>query len=481
MEISITIICFSIFLIIFLGIGAFAAKFSTNTDSDYLLGNRSFGKLFIGLSAGATSNSGWIMTGGVGFGYSMGTYSLLMWLGYLLGDLTFWILFPDKINKISIEQDSQTVPELIGLSLENTREKRIIATIVAILTLIFVGVSIVAQFTAAAKTLNAFFGLQYEWGVIIAAATILVYCVTGGIRASIWTDVVQAFVVMFVSYSVLVIGTIAAGGVSQIIDSLYNIDPQLVDVTLNRAWWTLVAYVCGFFACGLGFNLSQPQFLVRLMAGKNPEEVRQAKWIYLGYVYSTYLAMVLFGIISRVLLTNISDPEQALPLYALENFNPILVGIVLAGIFSIIASTADSQILVCSSAVGRDIAPGFYQKMSQTYGVRYQQFMTLLVGIVSIFGAIFITSTVFELILLAIGALAGSIAPAMLITILNRPTHSTVLSSMMLVGLASAIAWRVIGLNTIINEAVPAIIISLLLHEILMKTCFKSKSKLTEN
>ncbi|MEO1561130.1 MAG: sodium/proline symporter [Cyanobacteria bacterium J06632_19] len=459
----------------FLGIGAFAAKFSTNSDSDYLLGNRSFGKLFIGLSAGATSNSGWIMTGGVGFGYSMGTYSLLMALGYLLGDLTFWSLFPDKISKTSIQQDSQTVPELIGLSVKNPRGKKMIATIVAILTVIFVGAYISAQFTAAAKTLNAFFGLKFEWGVVVAAASILVYCVTGGIRASIWTDVVQAFVVMFVSYSMLVVGIMAGGGVTQIIDSLYNIDPQLVDITLNRTWWSLVAYVCGFIASGLGFNLSQPQFLVRLMAGKSPEEVKQARWIYLGFAYSTYLAMMLFGIICRVLLPNITDPEQALPLYAIENFNPILVGIVLAGVFSVIASTADSQILVCSSAVARDISPSLYHKMSRRYGVKYQQFITLLVGIISVFAAIFTNSSVFGLILFAIGALAGSIAPAMLITILKRRTHSTALTSMMLLGLTIAIAWRVIGLNSIINEAVPAIIISLIFHEILMKTCFKLK------
>jgi hypothetical protein len=43
------------------------------------------------------------------------------------------------------------------------------------------------------------------------------------------------------------------------------------------------------------------------------------------------------------------------------------------------------------------------------------------------------------------------------------------MSSMMLVGLASAVLWRVFGLNTIINETVPSIIIALLFHEILIK------------
>ncbi|RKZ83385.1 MAG: hypothetical protein DRR19_19230 [Candidatus Parabeggiatoa sp. nov. 1] len=80
----ITIFTFSIFLVIFLWIGALAARFSTHTDTDYLLGNRSFGKYFIGLSAGATANSGWIMIGAVGVAYSQGISSLLLVRFYLL-------------------------------------------------------------------------------------------------------------------------------------------------------------------------------------------------------------------------------------------------------------------------------------------------------------------------------------------------------------------------------------------------------------
>ena len=54
----ITVVSFGFFLIIFLWVGALAAKSTQDTDSDYLLANRSFGKYLIGLSAGATTNSG---------------------------------------------------------------------------------------------------------------------------------------------------------------------------------------------------------------------------------------------------------------------------------------------------------------------------------------------------------------------------------------------------------------------------------------
>lgn len=132
-----TILTFCIFLVIFLWIGALAAKFSTQTDADYLLGNRSFGKYFIGLSAGATANSGWVMIGAVGMAYSQGISALLLVIAYLLGDLTFWMLFPERINKLSLERNAQTVPELIGSTVTKPQGKRIITSIAGLLTVIF--------------------------------------------------------------------------------------------------------------------------------------------------------------------------------------------------------------------------------------------------------------------------------------------------------------------------------------------------------
>ena len=230
----------------------------------------------------------------------------------------------------------------------------------------------------------------------------------------------------------------------------------------------------GFFCFGFGFDISQPQVLVRLLAGRSPEETKQAKWTYLGYVYSTWIAMLLFGIICRVLIAKINDPEQALPFYAMQNFPPVFVGIVLAGVFSVIASTADSQLLVCSSALARDISPAFHIKMSQKYGIKYEQAATLLVGIVAVIATMNISGTVFSLILFAAGAVAGSIGPAMLIILIKRRTHYLALSTTMLAGLTTTIVWRVLGYSDVLYEIAPGFVVGLLLHEVLMKSVFRS-------
>ena len=57
MASEIILLSFSVFVVIFLGVGALAAKRSASTDVDYLLGSRSFGTWFVGLSAKSQVNN----------------------------------------------------------------------------------------------------------------------------------------------------------------------------------------------------------------------------------------------------------------------------------------------------------------------------------------------------------------------------------------------------------------------------------------
>ena len=465
---SVSIITFAIFLVIFLGIGSIAAKRTKNSDEDYLLGSRSFGRLAVGLSAGATGNSGFIMIGGVGMAYMMGFSAIWLTIGVMLGEWTFWTFFSKRVSQFAQQKNSYTVPEMLGATVNNPIGRKRITQLVALISIVLVGAYAAAQFSAAGKALNVFFDFDPATGAIIAAAAILSYCVVGGLRASIWTDLVQAGVVMAVTYGMCAWAIITIGGPGQLVSSLNAIDPALTDPFAGFTAWSLAAYLFGFFVLGLGFDLSQPQVLVRLLAGKTPEEVRTARWVYLGYVYSTWGTMLVFGIICRALIPEITDPEQALPTVAMQNYAPWLVGIVLAGLFSVIASTADSQILVCSSSIARDMFPSFYRRMSARFGVKYQHFVTLIVGVAAVAVTLLLSSSVFTLVLFAVGALAGSIGAAMLILLMGRRTSSFALMTSMIIGLGVSIAWRMIGWNEILNESAPGIILGLIVHELIM-------------
>jgi sodium/proline symporter len=467
MTSEIILLSFSVFVVIFLGIGAFAAKRGTSTDVDYLLGSRSFGSWFVGLSAAATGNSGFIMLGAVGMGYTMGLSGVIMALAWFLGDLAFWSYFPEKINRIARDRDCSTIPELLGSGIPGGSVP--VRKLAGLLIVIFIGAYTAAQFSAAAKTLNVFFELDMNTGIIVSALAILAYCTTGGLRASLWTDVVQAIIMIGITTGMLTVAYIAAGGFGPIYEGLYAIDPSLTKFTGLFTSWTLVAFVLGYAFAGFGFGMSQPQTLVRLLAGRSPREVRKAKWIYILFIQYTWICMALFGMGARLLLPGVEDPEQVLPIYAFQNFDPWLVGIVLAGIFSAIASTADSQVLVSSSSLAIDVAPNFYKKMSARFGVRYQQVVTLIVGAFAALAAIFFSSSVFALIIFALSALASSLGPAMFNVVLKRPTSTLAMVICMAAGLAVAIGWRLFGFNGMLNESLPGFLAGLLVHDIVVR------------
>ena len=215
---------------------------------------------------------------------------------------------------------------------------------------------------------------------------------------------------------------------------------------------------------------------MRLLAGKSPDAARKAKWIYVMFIQYTWHCMALFGVIVRLLIPGIDDPEQALPIYAFQNFDPWLVGIILAGIFSAIASTADSQVLVSSSSLAIDVAPGFYKRMSARFGVRYQQLVTFIVGILAAMVAIFFSSSVFALIIFALSTLASSLGPAMFNIALRRPTTALATGSCMTAGLLVAIGWRLLGYNLTLNESLPGFVAGLAVHEVIMRMSSAKKS-----
>ena len=464
---------FGCFVLLFLGIGAFAAKLSKGTEQDYLTGDRNFGPWFVGLSAGATGNSGFIMLGAVGMGYTMGLSGFLLGLSWFLGDLTFWSIFPGKINEIARQRKSSTIPQLIA-SVLPVKEAASLRRLAGLLTIILVGAYLAAQYTAAAKTLNVFFGVELRSGILISALAILAYCTTGGLRASVWTDFVQALVMIGITAGMLLHIYAVAGGYTEIAAKLIAIDPKLCEVGAGFTAWTLAAYVVGYAGAGFGFDISQPQILVRLLAGRSPEDVRKAKWIYLLFIQSTWICMVLFGVIARILVPDIADPEQALPIYAMAALNPWVVGVVFAGMFSAIASTADSQLLVCSSSLAIDVLPEFHKHMQLRLGIYYHYGATLIVGTLGAVAAILCSSSVFTVIIFATSALACSLGPSMFISLAARRTSLAALSVSMLSGLAFAVVWRLLEFHDTMNESLPGFLFALAVHEALCRCMDRS-------
>src|SRR5690606_10563495 len=109
----------------------------------------------------------------------------------------------------------------------------------------------------------------------------------------------------------------------------------------------------------LGITLGypgQPHVVNRFMALRSEPAVRQARAIAIVWAVVVYAGMILLGLCARVLPgLVVEDREAALFAVLGELFPPVLGGIGLAAVLSAIMSTADSQLLVASSAVSHDL------------------------------------------------------------------------------------------------------------------------------
>ena len=206
------------------------------------------------------------------------------------------------------------------------------------------------------------------------------------------------------------------------------------------------------------------------MATKSPEETIKAKWIYLGFMQLTWITMSLFGLVMTVLLPDIADPEQALPLFARDFLHPVFAGAVVAGIFAAVASTLDAQLLVLSSCIGVDLMPGMYRRMTQKFGVNYHVVVTILVTLITGAFAIFIVSntTVFNLIIFSASVLGATFGFAMLIKVMQWRSTPLAIATGVAAALLVTVGWRVYGLSQYMLEGFPGFLAGLIAHQLVV-------------
>ncbi|MGB3509137.1 MAG: sodium/proline symporter [Microcoleaceae cyanobacterium] len=447
---------FIAFLLLFTVVGIYSATQKQNTTNDYLLASRNVNPWLTALSAMATGQSGYLFIGVIGFTYQVGVASIWIPVAWAIGDYIAWWLIFKKLRLVSQETNSDTVSSFLGQENQVMGQRknngRWITIISALITIAFLGTYASAQLVAASKGLNAIFGWNYQLGVIIGAIIVVIYCFSGGIRASIWTDSVQA-VLMIGSLLVLcVVGLIDCGGFGELWAKLNAIDPTLTNWIPADLPWGFFPYFLGWMVAGFG-AVGQPHILVRAMAIDSADNVALARNI--KFVCGQMNSATAFGVglTARALLPDLmtsSDPELALPYLSMELLPAVMVGLMLAGLFSAAISTADSQILSCSAALSQDLIP------TTANSYRMAKIATLVVTAIVLAIALVGDNNVFALVIFAWSILACGLGPLLVLRVLQKPVSVPVAIAMMIVGIAVSIIWNMgFSLSSAIYEVLP--------------------------
>lgn len=448
---------FVFFLILFTVIGALTSLKSKNNNEDYLLASRNIKPSIAALSAVATNNSGYMFIGMIGFTYEFGLSSMWLMIGWIFGDFVASFVVHQKIRIISEKNNILSFSGLI--SNWGNKNYKILRCYLGLITIIFLGTYAAAQLSAGSKALNVLLGWNYNLGAIIGSIIVVIYCFSGGIRASIVTDVAQSLVMIGAMALLCFVSLSEIGGFEQLHFKMNNISEEFSSVMIpnsSGSILSLILFIVGWFVAGFGV-IGQPHIMIRFMSVDNSNNIAKMR-IYYYLFFTIFWAMtILVGLMARILIPDINnfDAELALPILSNNLLPQILVGVILAGLFAANISTADSQILSCSAALSRD----FSQKDPSYF---FTKLSTIIVTIFALLIALLSSKNVFDLVLISWSALSVSFMPLLLLKVFNKNISQIAAILASIVGIFVIIIWRHLGLNNNIYEIVPALVATMI-------------------
>ena len=397
--------------------------------------------------------------GQIGFTYVYGLQSVWLMFGLIFGDFISSLFVHKNLRKKSQELKVVSFANLV--SKWHGKNYKYVQLFGGVIILIFLSTYAAAQLNAGSKSMHILFDIDYKLGAIIGGIIVLLYCFSGGIRASIWTDVAQS-IVMIIAMSLMVIfGIKELGGLSSFVNQLHKISPDYMkwfpSTKFSEFLLAPYMFIIGWFFSGVGV-IGQPHVMVRFMTIDNTKNIPKTRIYYYTWYTLFYSLSILAAFVARLLIpeTDNIDPELALPTLALNLLPEFFVGVVLAGIFAATMSTADSQIISCTASITNDLS--FNKKNNYLTN----KIVTLFVTVFVVTIAINDNKSVFNLVLMSWSTLACCFSPLLIINSLKQKTSEPLSLMMMVVPLITLMIWRYYDLNKFIYEVAPGIISGIL-------------------
>jgi SSS family solute:Na+ symporter len=428
MNLNLTVLDATIFTIYILGafaLGIYASRKGTRTKRDYFLAGDKLRWWMIGGSIIASNISSHHLVGAMGVAYSRGFVAIAMeWGAILIGfNALLWIFLP-----FYIRNGFYTIPEFLqkrfGPAARTTYSTLILAT--------YIFVEIGAVLYLGALSLHSLLDISVMTSAIILAAATGVYTIAGGLRAVIWTEMLQLGVLILGGVVLTFVTVKAAGGFDAVMET--SKDWKLILPSTDPDFpWTM--YLGGIICISV-FYCATNQFIVqRVLAAKSEWHAR------MGVVFGDYLKFLIPliitvpALVAPKLFPNLASPDLLFPTLVEKLLPPGLVGLVMAGLIAAVMSHLSGAINSCTTILTVDVyLPYFKKDATEMQAVRFGR----LAGIVVIFLGVICTGLllshsdkpVFLYLLNAYGLFTPGIATMFLLGILwKRTTHAGALTA----------------------------------------------------
>lgn len=356
-----TAVLLVVFFAVFIGVGIYCRKNSTDVNG-FVLGGRSVGPWLTAFAFGTSYFSAVIFVGYAGqFGWRYGLASTWAGLGNaFIGSLLAWSILGRRTRVMSQRLDAKTMPDFFG--------KRFDSKTIKIVASLIVFVFLIPYTASLYNGLSSLFGLVFSmpyWVVILIMAVLTgIYVIVGGYMATAVNDFIQGIIMLFGIVAVIVAVLHDNGGLLKATQALSAIPAE---------GWTGGAYssflgpdplalIFVVLLTSLG-TWGLPQMVGKFYSIKSEKDIKR------GTIISTVFAIVVaggcyfLGGFGRLYADKIqySDPEKTKPLFdtiipsMLSTLPNAIIAIVIVLVLSASMSTLSSLVLASSSTLVLDV------------------------------------------------------------------------------------------------------------------------------
>ncbi len=449
------------YLLLIVGVGIYATKFSSAGLKEFFVGGRQMHPFVVALSAVVSGRSAWLLLGVTGMAYARGPSAIWAVVGYIIAELFLFLFYARRLRRFAEAYDCVTLPDFFAARFGD--KNGLLRGTLAIVILIFMVSYVSSQFVGGGKAFAASFGLSPSTGIWVTAAIVLIYTTLGGFLAVSLTDMLQACFMICALVILPIVAITNAGGLTIVMDQLSSLDPSMVD-----PFAISIGVAVGFVGIGLG-SPGNPHIIVRYMSIRDANELRYAAII--GTTWNVVMSWgaVFIGLAGRAYFPDVSmlpgaDTENLYPLLAQQHLHPILFGVVVASIFAAIMSTADSQLLVATSSVVRDVYERIIRRgteLDQTRLVTYSRITTVALVAASLILGFAVEGLVFWLVLFAWAGLGAALGPTSILALYWRGTTRAGILAGVTVGAVVTIVWETSAtLSPLLYELIPGFVLA---------------------